>query len=41
MNPMVQVSDESEKFGVALTLDMIDILTTDYVIPKIDLLGYC
>ena len=33
----MQVSDESEDFCVALTLDMIDILTTDYVIPTIDL----
>ena len=35
MSPMVQVSDES--LCVALTLDMIDISTTDYVIPKTDL----
>ena len=37
MSPMVHVSDESENFCVALTLDMIDVSTTDYVIPKIDL----
>ena len=36
-SPTVQVSDESEDFGVALTLDMIDVSTTDYVIPKIEL----
>ena len=37
MSPTVEVSNESEDFGVALTLDMIDVSTTDYVIPKIDL----
>ena len=37
VSPTVKVSDESEDFGVALTLDMNDIMTTDYVIPKIDL----
>ena len=37
MSLTVQISDESEDFGVSLTLDMNDVLTTDYVIPKIDL----
>ena len=37
MNPMVQVSNESENFCVPLTLDMLDVSTTDYVIPKTDL----
>ena len=38
MSPTVHVSDESEDFGVALTLDMIDMIsTTDYVFSKIEL----
>ena len=37
MSSTVQVSNETENFCAALTLDMIDISTTDYVTPKIDL----
>ena len=37
MSPMVHIPDELENLCVALTLDMLDVSTTYYVIPTIDL----